>query len=82
MAFDATRRGFFGLVAGLAALPIVARLPAPVARKIERAGAWATVNITSGQITAITILNVGCGYTSSPTVVITSDNPSAQHKRS
>ena len=70
MAFDATRRGFFRVVAGAAALPIVARLPAPVARRVERLGAYATAQLTGGMIASVTIINSGRGYLSGPVVTI------------
>jgi hypothetical protein len=69
------RRLFFRLVAGVAALPIVARLPLPLRRPLERAGAWAEVFIKDGQITAITIMSPG--YNSAPFVVITPPNDPA-----
>lgn len=73
MALDATRRGFFRVVAGAAALPIVAKLPAAVARRVQRLGAYATVQLTAGAITSVTIINAGHGYTSAPMVTFTSD---------
>lgn len=64
------RRLFFKALAGAAALPILAKLPAPIARTAERVGAWATVQIRGGAITSISIISAGHGYTSPPTVTI------------
>lgn len=64
------RRKFFGVLAAVAASPILAKLPipAPVARSVKRMGAWAEVKMSGGMITAITITNGGFGYSQAPTV--------------
>jgi hypothetical protein len=58
-----SKRTFFKAMAGMAALPLIAKLPAPLVKPIQQVGAWAVVKITGGQITSITITNVGPGYT-------------------
>lgn len=60
------RRDIFKFLAGAAALPIVAKLPAPLRRPIEQAGAWFTCQVKAGQITSISIINAGSVYMSSP----------------
>jgi hypothetical protein len=67
------RRDLFKFIAGAAALPIVAKLPAPLRKVVERAGAWATVQVTSGVITSITITHGGSGYNAPPKVIIGGD---------
>jgi hypothetical protein len=63
------RRSFFRLIAGAASLPVLARLPAPARRVVERVGAWATVRVDMGAVTSISIVNGGSGYTH-PSVLI------------
>jgi hypothetical protein len=65
------RRNLFKFIAGAAALPLVAKLPAPLRKPIERAGAWATVQVTGGVITAVTIIDGGSGYTVAPIITFT-----------
>jgi hypothetical protein len=56
------RRSFFRVLAGAAALPLVAKLPMPAKRVIERVGAYARLRIEAGAITAITVTSAGAGY--------------------
>ena len=58
------RRSLFRAIAGLAALPIIDKLPAQATTPIKRVGAWATMH--AGEITAVTIISAGSGYSSSP----------------
>jgi hypothetical protein len=65
------RRSFFRALAGAAALPIVAKLPGPARRAIERVGAYARIRIEGGIIAGVTITSSGVGYTTPPVVTIT-----------
>ena len=60
------RRSFFKMLAGAAALPIVAKLPGPAKAVVERVGALATVRIKAGEIISVVITSGGSGYTSVP----------------
>ena len=60
------RRSLFKFLAGVAALPVVAKLPDPVRWRIKRVGAWCTCQITEGVVTSVRIIDTGSGYTSSP----------------
>jgi gentisate 1,2-dioxygenase len=64
------RRSFFKVLVGGAALPIVAKLPIPAKRLVERAGAWASIRVESGSITAVTITEGGSRYFPGDYIVI------------
>jgi hypothetical protein len=67
------RRSFFKILAGAAALPIVAKLPLPAQRAIERVGAWATIRVEAGAITSITITDGRSRYCTGDVISVSSD---------
>jgi hypothetical protein len=64
------RRSLFRALAGAAALPIIAKLPVPAKKLVERVGAWATIQIKAGRIIAIHVIDGGSGYSTSETITV------------